>query len=91
MDHILYDYFREGSDDASARQRITAVVSAHVNAVSIIYSTTDFNGILGLRFTVAALRVRHFLTTWICYLVQACVTALDVRFVVKALVPSNMV
>ncbi|KAL1441235.1 hypothetical protein MTO96_008657 [Rhipicephalus appendiculatus] len=57
VDHLLYEFYATGVDEKTARERITAVVSSHITSTNIIYSTTDFEGIIGLRFVLQDLKI----------------------------------
>ncbi|XP_037572952.2 disintegrin and metalloproteinase domain-containing protein 10 [Dermacentor silvarum] len=57
VDHLLYEFFAKDGDDKTARERITTVVSSHITSTNIIYSTTDFEGIIGLRFVLQDLKI----------------------------------
>ncbi|XP_065302816.1 disintegrin and metalloproteinase domain-containing protein 10-like isoform X3 [Dermacentor albipictus] len=62
VDHVLYEFFADNVDDKTARERITALVSSHITSTNIIYSTTDFEGIIGLRFVLQDLRINDTAT-----------------------------
>ncbi|XP_075550180.1 disintegrin and metalloproteinase domain-containing protein 10-like [Dermacentor variabilis] len=57
VDHLLYEFFADKVDGKTARERITALVSSHITSTNIIYSTTEFEGIIGLRFVLQDLRI----------------------------------
>ncbi|XP_064456183.1 disintegrin and metalloproteinase domain-containing protein 10-like isoform X2 [Ornithodoros turicata] len=56
IDHTLYKlYMAGGADDTSVRERITTTLANHVDAITRIYSNTNFGGVLGISFKVHAL------------------------------------
>ncbi|XP_042148528.1 disintegrin and metalloproteinase domain-containing protein 10 [Ixodes scapularis] len=57
VDHVLYNYYRRNSDDASAKAYLTNIVASHVNTATTIYSSTDFGGIVGIKFIVQSLKI----------------------------------
>ncbi|KAH6929857.1 hypothetical protein HPB50_006420 [Hyalomma asiaticum] len=57
VDHMLYEFFAKGTDDKTARERITSMVGTHMASTNIIYSTTDFRGVVGMRFVIQDLRI----------------------------------
>ncbi|XP_075547641.1 disintegrin and metalloproteinase domain-containing protein 10-like [Dermacentor variabilis] len=57
VDHMLYDFFAKDADDKVAHERITSMVGTHMASTNIIYSTTDFQGVVGMRFVIQDLRV----------------------------------
>ncbi|KAH7946386.1 hypothetical protein HPB49_024161 [Dermacentor silvarum] len=57
VDHMLYQFFAKETDDKAARERITSMVGTHMASTNIIYSTTDFQGVVGMRFVIQDLRV----------------------------------
>ncbi|XP_070393923.1 disintegrin and metalloproteinase domain-containing protein 10-like isoform X2 [Dermacentor albipictus] len=57
VDHMLYDFFAKDTDDKVAHERITSMVGTHMASANIIYSATDFQGIVGMRFVIQDLRV----------------------------------
>ncbi|KAL1419781.1 hypothetical protein MTO96_004695 [Rhipicephalus appendiculatus] len=57
VDHLLYEFFAKGADDKTARERITSMVGTHMASTNLIYSTTDFKGIVGMRFVIQDLRI----------------------------------
>ncbi|KAL3202271.1 hypothetical protein MRX96_042567 [Rhipicephalus microplus] len=57
VDHLLYQFFMKGADDKTARERITSMIGTHMASTNLIYSTTDFKGIVGMRFVIQDLRI----------------------------------
>ncbi|KAH8023572.1 hypothetical protein HPB51_014821 [Rhipicephalus microplus] len=57
IDHLLYQFFMKGADDKTARERITSMIGTHMASTNLIYSTTDFKGIVGMRFVIQDLRI----------------------------------
>ncbi|KAM7313323.1 disintegrin and metalloproteinase domain-containing protein 10 [Ixodes scapularis] len=57
VDHLLYEYYLKYTNDASARARITTTVASHVNTASEIFSHTNFEGIVGIKFSVQWLEI----------------------------------
>ncbi|KAK8779667.1 hypothetical protein V5799_018993 [Amblyomma americanum] len=57
VDHTLYGFFAQGTDDHTARERITSLVGTHITSTNVIYTGTDFNGIVGMRFAIQDLKI----------------------------------
>ncbi|XP_064470931.1 disintegrin and metalloproteinase domain-containing protein 10-like [Ornithodoros turicata] len=58
IDHTLYRFFLSSSfDESSAKDRIVATVASHVYSASQIFSTTDFDGVVGVSFAVHTLQI----------------------------------
>ncbi|EEC16708.1 hypothetical protein IscW_ISCW013118 [Ixodes scapularis] len=57
VDHTLYEQYLKNSDDASAREAIVSSVATHVAAASDIYMSTNFKGVVGIRFALHILRI----------------------------------
>ena len=51
-------YYREYKGLKNPVEYITSKVSSHVHALNKIYGKTDFEGITGIRFEIARLKVR---------------------------------
>ncbi|CAN7976663.1 unnamed protein product, partial [Ixodes persulcatus] len=60
VDHTLYEQYLQNSDDASAREAIASSVATHVAAASDIYMSTNFKGVVGIRFALHILRASRY-------------------------------
>ncbi|XP_064471459.1 disintegrin and metalloproteinase domain-containing protein 10-like isoform X2 [Ornithodoros turicata] len=58
VDHTLYLRFLVDDDDSVAQERVAALVASLVHEVSYIFGSTNFGGIVGVRFNVMSLKIK---------------------------------